>query len=120
MLITLPFVLLLLDFWPLKRWNFDPQTGKNKYEKLAALVFEKNPLFILTTIASFATYFIQRGDGAVKSLELFSLQARFNNAMVSYMEYLGKLCGPQNCPFTTLTREMQFPFGKLLFAQLFC
>ena len=41
MLITLPFVLLLLDFWPLKRWNFDPQTGKNKYEKLAALVFEK-------------------------------------------------------------------------------
>ena len=94
MLITLPFVLLLLDFWPLKHWNFDPQTGKNKYEKLAALVFEKNPLFILTTIASFATYFIQRGDGAVKSLELFSLQARFNNAMVSYMEYLGKTLWP--------------------------
>ena len=94
MLITLPFVLLLLDFWPLKRWNFDPQKGKNKSEELAALVFEKIPLFILTTIASFATYLIQRGDGAVKSLELFSLQARFNNAMVSYMEYLGKTLWP--------------------------
>ncbi|MBT3416171.1 MAG: tetratricopeptide repeat protein [Nitrospina sp.] len=94
MLVTLPFVLLLLDFWPLKRWDFDPQAEKSKRGKLTTLVIEKIPLFILAIIASFATYFIQRSDGAVKTLELFSLQARFNNALVSYMEYLGKTLWP--------------------------
>ena len=96
MLVTLPFVLLLLDFWPLKRWG-DTQAGSRtlKTETLASLVKEKIPLFILVVGASVTTYMVQKSGGAMRSTEFSSLYSSTANALVSYLEYLGKMAWPR-------------------------
>ena len=86
MLVTLPFTLILLDFWPLKRWG-DMKTIK-------PLLIEKIPLFILVIGASVITYIVQKGGGAMRSTEFSSLYTSTANALVSYVEYLGKMVWP--------------------------
>src|SRR5688500_12214827 len=83
MVVTLPFVLLLLDAWPLKR----PR-------RWAHLVREKIPLFALVAISSVLTFLAQRSSGAVSSLEALPLQIRLANATLSYVRYLGKMFWP--------------------------
>ena len=80
MLVTLPFTLILLDFWPLKRWG-DVRTIK-------PLLLEKIPLFILVLGASVITYIVQKGGGAMRSTEFSSLYTSTANALVSYLEYI--------------------------------
>jgi len=84
MLVTLPFVLLLLDYWPLERW----QRG------LAALVREKIPFLILAAASSVVTLLVQRQGGAVAALSGPSMAARLGNALISYVRYLAKIFGP--------------------------
>jgi Flp pilus assembly protein TadD len=82
MLVTLPFVLLLLDYWPLgrgMRWG---------------LVIEKIPFFILAAASSVVTFVAQRRGGAVSPLSGLPLPARIGNALVSYVRYLGKIFWP--------------------------
>ena len=86
MLVTLPFTLILLDFWPLKRWG-DVRTIK-------PLLLEKIPLFILVLGASVTTYIVQKGGGAMRSTEFSSLYTSTANALVSYVEYLWKMVWP--------------------------
>ena len=78
MLVTVPMVLLLLDYWPLGR------TGKS----FGALVVEKLPLVAIVAASSVVTFLVQRAGGAVKSLESFPLGLRVQNAVVSYLDYL--------------------------------
>ena len=59
MLVTLPFVLLLLDYWPLNRLETD-RTGKIKWETCYHLIWEKTPLFILSAISSIITFLVQK------------------------------------------------------------
>lgn len=80
MLVTAPFVLLLLDYWPLRRF----QT-----EKISVLLLEKIPFALLTAIFCFITLGVQRAHGAVASSEQFSFATRASNALVSYVRYLG-------------------------------
>ena len=102
MSVTLPFVLLLLDYWPLRRLKFGQERGHNeilekntaKRSKVFRLVLEKVPLFLLTVGLSIVTVHLQSIAGAVKSLDVFPLQARLINAVVSYLEYLGKMIWP--------------------------
>jgi tetratricopeptide (TPR) repeat protein len=82
MLVTLPFVLLLLDYWPLKRWMS------------RALVIEKLPFFILAAVSSVVTFIVQRRGGAVSPLTGLSLSARFGNALISYVRYLARFFWP--------------------------
>ncbi|MEO8042276.1 MAG: tetratricopeptide repeat protein [Acidobacteriota bacterium] len=82
MLVTLPFVLLLLDYWPLKRID------EFRWSKMRPLVQEKLPFFVLSAISAVVTIFAQRSGGAVQTLETFSLQDRFTNSVVSYARYL--------------------------------
>jgi protein O-mannosyl-transferase len=91
MLVTLPFVLLLLDFWPLKR------LGDTVFEKQAfsRLILEKIPLFMLVAGTCVITYIVQKSGGAIRSTEFSSLYFRIGNALVSYLEYLGKMVWPQ-------------------------
>jgi Flp pilus assembly protein TadD len=79
MLVTLPFLLLLLDVWPLGR------RGR---------VREKLPLFVLAAGSSLMTYLAQRGGGAVMPLDALPLALRVENALVSYVAYLGKMLWP--------------------------
>jgi tetratricopeptide (TPR) repeat protein len=87
MLVTLPFALLLLDFWPLKRWS-KSSAGK--------LLVEKVPFLLLALVSSIVTYTVQRKGGAVIPTESLPFQARFGNAVVSYARYLGKTICPIN------------------------
>jgi tetratricopeptide (TPR) repeat protein len=82
--VTLPFVLLLLDYWPLKRFN--PADGRFIPWRL---IVEKIPLFALSGIACAATLFAQ--EEAIASLPL---SARIGNALVSYVAYWGQMIYP--------------------------
>lgn len=93
MLVTLPFVLLLLDYWPLNRLRWEPAEGF-KALWVKALVREKLPLFALVVASSVVTYFAQQYGGAVKSLTRFPLSLRLSNVAVSYVSYIGKMLWP--------------------------
>jgi tetratricopeptide (TPR) repeat protein len=83
--VTFPFVLLLLDWWPLGRWRLG---------SAAPLFREKLPLFVLSAIASLIAVATQSAAGAVGRLELLPFPVRLTNAVVSYVAYLGKMVWP--------------------------
>ena len=84
MLVTLPFILLLLDYWPLQRL---------KAPMLRQLLIEKIPFFLLTAVSCVVTYQAQK-TGAVRSLVDVPLPYRLENAVVTVVAYLGKMFWP--------------------------
>jgi Tfp pilus assembly protein PilF len=102
MMVTLPFVLLLLDYWPLRRFAetkiaccsrvFRESVSGNKTWLL--LVVEKMPFCFIAALASLVTLVAQREVGAIWSLEGMSFEVRFANALVAYMEYICKMLWP--------------------------
>jgi tetratricopeptide (TPR) repeat protein len=101
MLVTLPFILLLLDFWPLGRLCLirdtrNVVTGQHTNERLDIfrLLWEKVPFFALAVGSSVVTFIVQERGGAVKLLETYSLQTRIINAFVSYTEYIVNMVWP--------------------------
>ena len=102
MLVTLPIILLLMDYWPLRRFpapqkpRTKHQAPSSKHQALSTmnLVLEKIPLLALSAGSSFMTYFAQRQGGAVMDLARYSLGARLGNALVSYVRYIGKMFWP--------------------------
>jgi protein O-mannosyl-transferase len=92
MLVTLPFVLLLLDYWPLRR--FELNTKNSKLNTLLPLVLEKLPFFALALMSSVVTFIVQRKGGAVSTS--LSVGERVANAVVSYIRYIGKMFWPQD------------------------
>ncbi len=106
MLVTLPFVLLLIDYWPLGRFQMGlsndadvrkkdkPDTLSREKSPFLHLVWEKTPLFVLAILSSIITIVAQNQGGAVKSLEVFPLMTRVANALVSYLGYIGKMIWP--------------------------
>ena len=100
MLVTLPCVLLLLDFWPLGRFEFS-QEGVLLPERksIGALFLEKVPFFLLVVISSFVTFMVQDKGGAVGSLDKFPLDVRVTNSLWAYVMYLVKTVWPSNLAF---------------------
>ena len=91
MLVTVPCVLLLLDYWPLNRWQ---------PSRLRWILFEKIPFFFLAAIMSVVTYAVQHKDGMMQSMSQLPFGDRLGNAVVSYDRYLGKAFWPDNlCVF---------------------
>jgi tetratricopeptide (TPR) repeat protein len=84
MLVTLPFVLLLMDFWPLQR--VDGLTPR----RIAQLVIEKIPFFVLSVVASVVTYLVQSKEAVSHP----AFQTHIANIFVSYVRYIGKLIWP--------------------------
>jgi len=95
MLVTLPVTLLLLDIWPLKR-VCDPETGQILYKKLMPFFVEKIPLFVLSFLAAFATFYSQKHIGAVAPTKGLLLQVRLENAALSSIIYLKQTFLPTN------------------------
>jgi protein O-mannosyl-transferase len=106
MLVTLPFVLLLLDFWPLSRLHlerpfFDTDVSDSKavedgHEKRTGkeLIIEKIPLFIFSAASIYATLYAQwTGIAPIESL---AFSKRISNALVSYISYMGKMIWPSD------------------------
>jgi Flp pilus assembly protein TadD len=108
MLVTLPFVLLLLDYWPLKRFPFKPsdshmysQQGRTenahfslKNISIVRLLLEKIPFIMLSIFSSIMTLFAQQSSGAIMPLQQLSLMERTTNAFVSYATYIFKMFWP--------------------------
>jgi len=92
MLVTLPFVLLLLDYWPLRR--FGPKTQDSRLKNLLPPFLEKLPFFALAAASSCITIMVQRSWGAIAPIEDVPLALRVVNVPVNYVRYLGKLIWP--------------------------
>jgi len=87
MLVTLPFLLCLLDFWPLQRWNRDSGTMV-----ILKTGLDKIPFFVMSLISSVATYFVQKNWGAV--VESQSIGERLANAVAAIVRYAEKFFYP--------------------------
>jgi Flp pilus assembly protein TadD len=123
MLVTLPFVLLLLDYWPLNRLM--PQTiktvGRQLPKSAAAdrravayrLIIEKVPFFVLAAVSSVITFLVQRSGGAVPDVALLPLKTRVANAFLSYARYMEKMAWPQNLTVFYPFDADSFPFWQI-------
>jgi tetratricopeptide (TPR) repeat protein len=101
MLVTLPCVLLLLDYWPLRRME---------NEKMSRLIVEKLPFFFLSSLTTVLAFAAQRHDKAMPAL---AVPARMENAFVAYIRYLGKLFYPENlCVYYPLPH--QWPWSVVI------
>ena len=127
MLVTLPFVLLLLDYWPLQRFQeikpdhkiqtevFEKETlevkkpadPEYKWSLIYPLLWEKVPLFVLAILSSIVTYIAAQSAKFVESIEAFPLSVRIGNALVSYIAYIGKMIWPNNL-------AVLYPYPELL------
>jgi len=90
MAVTLPFVLLLLDVWPLRR------TTGDEARTLPQLFLEKLPLFAIVAASSIVTVLVQRAGGAVRTVDQLGFGHRFANAFEGYGWYAWKFVWPTN------------------------
>jgi cytochrome c-type biogenesis protein CcmH/NrfG len=102
MLVTLPFVLLLLDYWPLDR--IKGQVWKR--------VLEKIPLIMLSAVSSIATFLAQKG--AVGWTEELPILERINNAVVSYVVYIWQMLWPVNLAVFYPHPENRLPLWEII------
>jgi len=99
-MVTLPFLLLLLDFWPLnrissfQRHDSSNQNSKFKIQNIVRLLLEKLPFLALTIAATLLTFWIQNKGGTLTSSENLSFTVRIGNALISYLRYIGKMFWP--------------------------
>jgi tetratricopeptide (TPR) repeat protein len=92
MLVTLPFVLLLLDYWPLQRIsNFEFRISNFKW-----LLLEKIPFLFLSVLDVVVTYRVQQQGGSLGAEATLPIDLRFENALVSYCRQMGKFFWPEN------------------------
>lgn len=96
MLVTLPIVLLLLDYWPLGRFESPrtPAASRAWWAILRQLVREKAPFFVLSVLSCVITFLVQRIAGAVVKSESIPFMQRLANALVSYVKYIEKMFLP--------------------------
>lgn len=92
MLVTLPFVLLLLDYWPLHRVASVRDSGDKKFQIPRRLIFEKLPLFGLAAGSCVATLFAQKV--ALQPLANISIMVRAGNAVISCVAYMRQMLWP--------------------------
>ena len=98
MMVTLPFVLLLLDYWPLRRLHFDAAKQIEqpaKQDPVRWILFvEKLPLIIVSAASCVVTLYAQRAGGSIVSMDVYPFDVRLSNALTSYAGYIGKVIWP--------------------------
>lgn len=111
MLVTLPFVLLLLDYWPLNRIEMPQHVTVSRRQKHKStpvpkqrltwhsLIIEKIPFFAIAVASSIITFLVQRSGGAVVDIDVFPLKGRLFNAAISYFQYIKKMFWPSKLAF---------------------
>ena len=112
MVVTLPFVWLLLDYWPLERISHPLLNNDNialssrhlQKRRFSSLLIEKLPFFIFSGVVCIITWMAQQEVGALKSTDTFPLSARLANSITSYVSYIDKMLFPHDLavvyPFT--------------------
>ena len=126
MLVTLPFVLLLLDYWPLKRVRSAERGMRSSSQQsspplgasLLALLLEKVPFFVLSVACCVVTLIVQRQGGAMAPLEGglgVPVEARIVNMPIGYLWYLAKLLWPTDLA-VIYPQVNVWPLGRVLLA----
>ena len=122
--VSLPFILLLLDYWPLRRFSFtqdrlpEAPDFRRRVRIVVRLVIEKIPFFVISFLSIVITIYAAKTGGAAKSLLAFPLLGRLENALVSYFSYIKLLLRPVEIslyyPYPSF-----MPLGKTIAAFLF-
>jgi tetratricopeptide (TPR) repeat protein len=97
MLVTLPCLFLLLDYWPLSRIDIKngfEYNSSREFSSISSLLWEKIPFFMLAASSIVITYYVQQSAGAVSTYQFLPLGERILNALVSYAAYIGKMFWP--------------------------
>jgi len=94
MLVTWPFLFLLLDYWPLQRWTPSDAGGSFPFRRIGELFIEKTPFLILSGVFCWTTLTAQSGKNAVLPMAALSMTDRLANAALSYIWYIGKMLWP--------------------------
>jgi protein O-mannosyl-transferase len=128
MLVTWPFVLLLLDYWPLGRMQQEEGSRENEEAGrtlpallrhfsplLLRLLVEKVPFFLAAAVSSVVTFVVQQQGGAVRAVQNFPVGVRCGNALISYCRYVGKLFWPTGLAVYYPHPE-HWPLGMVLLA----
>ena len=127
MLVTLPFVLLLLDYWPLNRFRLSQPTDDTLATTYATtgqgglslhLFLEKIPFFALAAASSIVTFIAQRSGGALM-VDVYPLKIRIANALISYVSYMAKMIWPRGLVVFYLHPGKSLPWWHALGAGLF-
>lgn len=93
--VTAPFLFLLLDYWPLRRFQLKRFiTKENEFPFTLPLIWEKLPFFLIIGFASIAAFVTQASGNAIMPLEDCSVYVRIENVLVAYIAYLGKMIWP--------------------------
>jgi len=100
MAVTLPVVLLILDFWPLERMPVPCSIGDAQIWKRAGrLLAEKIPLLAISVASSWITVVAQHRGEAMTSTAALAMQQRIGNAIVAYAKYIGKMFWPSGLSY---------------------
>lgn len=125
MLVTLPFVMVLLDYWPLARFKKASEQARivnlhhgstgieAPWPTSCGILFEKIPFFLLSAISAILAFQAQRHAGAMASLHAFPLGARTENVLLSYASYIVKMFWPQDLAIIYPYPEI-FPLSQVL------
>ncbi len=109
MAVSLPLVLLLLDYWPLERYKDIPL--RRKWMRLS---MEKVPLLFMSVASSVVTIVAQRSGDAVAETSVLPLSLRLENAIVSYVSYIGKLFWPAKLAIFYPHPEHSLPWFEVI------
>jgi protein O-mannosyl-transferase len=114
-MVTLPFALLLLDYWPLGRWQKAMDDPGDSFNSTGRIIMEKVPFILLSIASSIVTFYTQTNVKAVASIERLPILEHVNNAVISYAAYLGKTFWPVNLA-VFYPYEYSLPLWKVLFS----
>jgi tetratricopeptide (TPR) repeat protein len=117
MLVTLPFILLLLDYWPLNRLSFSaPGAHRRRYPVWAGLILEKAPFLLLSAAAGVATLLTQKH--AFLAVQGSTLSWRAGNALLAYTDYLKHMIYPVGLALIYPRPETNLPLGNVVLSAL--
>ena len=130
MLVTLPFVLLLLDYWPLKRTCDQNQVFRNSRSevdtrwretsgRMFTLVLEKIPLLVLSAFSCAATLLAQSKSEGTADLDQLPFAWRLNNAVITYVTYLWQMIWPTRLAVFYPHPNDQLPLWQVILAITF-
>ena len=122
MAITLPFVLLLLDYWPLQRDSRitpDPSLPRAPQRPWSRLLLEKVPFLILSAASAIVTIYAQKTGGAIDSLMEIPFGARAENAICAYAEYFLKVLWPSSLAVHYPHPGSNLPLWQVLLSAVF-
>ncbi|MHC4559155.1 MAG: glycosyltransferase family 39 protein, partial [Planctomycetota bacterium] len=108
MLVTLPFVLLLLDYWPLGRLQ----------RPVLRVVVEKLPFFAFSAVSSVITFLVQRSGGAMAEVEVYGVKTRIANTVVSYAGYITDMLWPSRLAVLYPHPGSSIPIAKVIICAL--